>query len=224
MKNQRIKCFNCGQVSQITITCDRPKCPGCSSLDVRLPIQFSTDKQELWLFHVAIGMGGFGTQLEVVRTTEITAMEVTSKNVTGDNREYRNWLSAFRDQYEFWYLTASDAWMHYANLLDQQAQKCQQEASSLLLRGTQAVEESRRCKEKEEFEARPSHKMRFVIEGPIVSLETVLTVPKDAKCKELYDIANKADWSSWKVFSSGIPFPNSVSKLHWTPVEEPASK
>lgn len=225
MKSQRLKCFDCGQVSQVMITCDPPKCPSCNSLDVRLPIPFLTDKQELWLFQVSIGMGGVSTRLEVVHTTQITATEVYYKNVTDGNREYRSWLSAFKEQYEFWYLTASDAWMHYANLINQQIMKDQKSISDLQIRGAQAVEESRRCREREEFESRPSYNMRVSLKGPIFSLEAVLRIPTDAESKEIHSLINKLDPSAWKVTGPGVEFPNlNGVALRWEPVEESASK
>lgn len=226
MRTQRLKCFDCGQVSQVMITCDSPKCPSCGSLDVRQPNPFLTDKQELRLFHVNIGMGGVGTRLEKVHTTSISVSEVHYKKVTADNREYRSWLSAFREQHEFWYSTASDAWMHYANLLNQQIQKEQREIISLTERANQAVEASRLCKEKEEFEARPSHKLRVSLKGPIVSIETVLSVPKDADHKEIHDLVNAVHPSNWVITGPGVGFPNlNGVSLRWDPFEEePAAK
>ncbi len=150
----RCKCFVCGSIQNVSLDVP-PKCTNCGSVELRSPFRFPDSEQKVTLYHIFIGRGGVGTCLQSVQTTMVdnSRNEVNYLTVEDKNRECRDSLYNFRERYEFWYHTISDAWMHYANLLDQKAQELQREVSSLLIRGTQAVEASRIAKRRKSLKA-----------------------------------------------------------------------
>jgi hypothetical protein len=164
--------------------------------------------------------------LKVVTINWVDSIRSMAGYTSEHGKFWETSLSNLESIFEFWFTTASDAWQHYANFLDQAGQKHQKAAQRFFLRANQAAEAARIFRENEEFEARPSRKVTLTLKGPMVSLEAVMQVPNDAKSNEITELANNLDPSAWRVIGPGVEFPSVEGvRLSWKTIkEEPAAK
>jgi DNA-directed RNA polymerase subunit RPC12/RpoP len=222
LESFRYRCFQCATLSSLPFG-DDLKCPQCGSTDLRAPRGFNDNVQSLKLFQVVDSI----PEVPVLKVVTINWVD-SIRNMAGYTSEHgKFWetsLSNLESIFEFWFTTASDAWQHYANFLDQAGHKHQKAAQRFVLRASQAAEAARLSREKEEFEARPRHKLRFVLDGPIVKLTAVLEVPKDASYTDLRAIAINADPSVWTVSRSDRSSPSDSVEIKWLPEYGPAAK